>query len=461
VTVLSEGPVAVELRPDRFDPNRVRWLRRGQWLLVMDRLSGRWTIRPETDEPILRLLGCGPGELPPSVRPPVVRLRRLLVDDGIGASTSERHFDDLTTLIVKVTSACNLACTYCYDFEPEEHGARIDVDTAAAAIRECLSLVPAELWVIFHGGEPMLAWSAIERLVLDAEVQAVALGKRVRFTGQTNMTRLTTRIARFSYEHAIAWGISIDGPPALHDAARVGHKGQGSYALFERSLRAFPNFVRRCGAMSTITAINQDHLQAVAEHIRDLGLASWDWSLFQPVGRGRDDADTHELDVDRVLTSWSALFDAVEAGAFSGFQVAPITKYLNNFVSGPGLNMCMRGECGAGRDLMSLSADGTIEACDCIDPAGPLGDLGNFATTTIAEARVSARNGLIRGRNLAVGGCRDCLWFGVCGGTCLAHAGAVDAVWELGCELAKLAFDRVSWSLVHSDALLRYLESLA
>lgn len=453
--------VPLQLRPDRFDPTRVRWLRRGTWLLVIDRLSGTWVVLPKDEEPLLRLVGCWPSEIPEPVRPSVLRLRRALVDEGVGVSRSERHFDELTTLIVKMTSGCNLACTYCYDYQPEERGSRINLDGAKMAIAEAIELAPRQLWVILHGGEPMLTWPRIEDLVLSAEELAARAGKVVRFTGQTNMTRLTDRIVRFSERHNIAWGLSLDGPAHLHDAARVTHDGQGSYAMIEQSLRAFPWFVRRSGVMSTITSINQDHLLEVARHVRDLGFPSWDWSLFQPIGRGMASATAHELDVDRVLRSWSQLFDAVEAGEFERFRIAPVTKYVENFISGPGANMCMRAECGAGRDLMSLSADGTIEACDCLDRAGPLGNLGNISSSTLAEARTSDRNRLIRSRDVGSTHCSDCLWYGVCGGTCMAHAGGVDAVWDLGCELAKLAFDRVSWSLCNGDRLADYLETLS
>ena len=417
-------------------------------------------VRPDEELGLLQLVGSWPSEIPEPARTLVLRLRRTLVDAGVGVSSSERHFDELTTLIVKMTSGCNLACTYCYDFEPEERGSRINLDGARAAISEAIELVPKQLWVILHGGEPMLAWPRIEELVLGTEEFAARAGKVVRFTGQTNMTRLTDRIVSFSEEHDVAWGLSLDGPAHLHDAARVTHSGQGSYAMIEQSLRTFPRFVRKSGVMSTITSINQDHLLEVARHVRDLGFPSWDWSLFQPIGRGASSAMAHELDTARVLSSWSDLLCAVEDGEFDGFRVAPVTKYLENFISGPGANMCMRGECGAGRDLMSLSADGTIEACDCIDRAGPLGNLGNIASNTLTDARSSERNQQIRSRDVGSTHCSECLWYGVCGGTCMAHAGGEDAVWGLGCELAKLAFDRISWSLCHGNRLVDYLETL-
>jgi uncharacterized protein len=190
-------------------------------------------------------------------------------------------------------------------------------------------------------------------------------------------------------------------------------------------------------------------------------MASWDWSLFQPIGRGRSSGKVFGLDAATLVAAWDVLFDAVEAGEFDGFPILPVKKYIDNFVSGPGGNMCMRGECGAARDLTSISANGTVEACDCIDPTGPLAGLGNLLTSTLAAARESPVAQTIRARDLGKAPCDDCIWFGVCGGTCLAHAPSLDEVWDIGCAVAMRAFDRISDSMVASDNLVRYVHGLA
>jgi uncharacterized protein len=229
-----------------------------------------------------------------------------------------------------------------------------------------------------------------------------------------------------------------------------------------QSLSRFPDFLKQSGVMSTITRVNDSRLLETARHFRDMGMASWNWSLFQPIGRGREQSTHFEFDIDQLLSSWNELFDAVEAGEFDGFPVMPVKKYLDNFISGPGGNMCMRPQCGAARDLLSISADGTIEACDCIDPTGPLSNLGSLTTGTLAEARASSTANAIRSRNVDTkeAGCGECLWYGVCGGTCLAHSPGLHEVWSDSCEVAKLAFARISYSMLHSGHLLRYLKSI-
>lgn len=455
------GAVAtlVEASPRaRFDASRVRALPRNKSLLVMDRLSGAWLTLQGDAASLFPLLAAEPADLPSTLVPKLEKLTELLLEHRVGAPGSERHFSDLNTIILKLTNACNHACRYCYDFEKFESSTTLDVDLARRAIEQGLDLAEPSLCVILHGGEPMLLWDLIEELVRFGEDLARQKGKRIAFVGQSNFSRMNDRVVSFSQQHGIAWGVSVDGIAEVHDTHRVDHRGRGTYDQFRSALERYPNFVRRCGVMSTITAANQSRLLEAARHFRDLGMATWDWSLFQPIGRGRASAG-FGIDTEVLLEAWDELFDAVESGEFDGFPVAPVRKYLLNFISGPGANMCMRSECGAARDLLSISATGAIEACDCIDPTGALAGLGNLAAGTLSDARASPVAEKIRGRDLRRAPCADCIWFAVCGGTCLAHAPSLDEVWADGCAVAMRAFDRISDSVTRSDRLVTYLQS--
>lgn len=438
-----------------FEFARVHVLRCADKLLLIDHRNGKWLYLPVAYESAVRLLGAQElGEFSAHVRNMVTNLRNLLVEHNIGVGAT-RNFDGFNTLILKVTKACNIGCAYCYDWETGDKARHMDSALARAAIEQAIETCTGQLQIIFHGGEPTLAWSLIEELTIIARRLAHQKGIRLRLVGQTNLTRLDERIIAFSLENEIQWGVSLDGPPDVNDQFRVTHSGTGSHHFFENTLARHGNFVRRCGVLSTITCANDGRLLEIARYFRDMGMASWDWSLFQAIGRGRE-ASQYGFNIERLLVAWSALFDAVVEGEFDAFPVMPVKKYIDNFLFAPGGNMCMRPECGAARDLLSVSYDGVIEACDCIDPSGPLANLGNLATTTFAEARQSPTAERIRSRDVHSLACGECIWFGVCGGTCMAHAGDVDLIWSDACALSMLAFDRISQSLAKSDRLLSY-----
>lgn len=442
---------------------RVRVLDLGEKSLVMDRISGKWVFVENDETFLLPLVFSGATQaLPDAARLRIEALRDSLERAGIGRKqVVTRDFNELNTLIVKLTNACNLACTYCYDHETVENSTVLSVKNAIASIDQALDLSTNGLWVILHGGEPTLLWKNVELLVVEGRKLAASKSKVIEFAGQTNLTRLSQRMVDFSAEHQISWGISFDGPAAMNDIFRIRHDGGGSHNAFEKSYREFPEFVRACAVMSTVTSANDGALLEVCRYFHSLGMGAWDWSLFQPTGRARSQAADLEPNHEKVISSWTELFDSVAAGEFDGFLVSPVTKYLENFVNGPGRNMCMRPKCGAARDLLSISADGTIEACDCIDPQGPLANLGKIGEVTLSQARNSPVANRIRSRDLSdKTPCGDCIWYGVCGGTCMALSRDVDLVSPLSCKLALVAFGKISASLAKSDSLLRYMRSI-
>ena len=131
------------------------------------------------------------------MRSRVTGLRDNLVKQGVGVENQPRDFSALTTIIIKLTNACNLACAYCYDYETTEKAQRIEATLAIRGLEQAIDLCANKLWVIFHGGEPMLVWPLIETLVLRGKRYAAERGVQIEFTGQTNLTRLTDRIVEF------------------------------------------------------------------------------------------------------------------------------------------------------------------------------------------------------------------------------------------------------------------------
>ena len=118
--------------------------------------------------------------------------------------------------------------------------------------------------------------------------------------------------------------------------------------------------------------------------------------------------------------------------------------------------MCLRSSCGAGADLVSISVDGSIEACDCIsNPDLRLGQLKD--ASSVREALGSATAVAIRARHVdRLSPCLDCDWRVVCGGSCLAKAGRLDGVVESECALSLALFPAIMESLSVSDRLVEY-----
>ncbi|WP_107656010.1 radical SAM/SPASM domain-containing protein [Nocardia suismassiliense] len=132
-------------------------------------------------------------------------------------------------LIVKATRSCNLRCTYCGDWRPGS-GNTMSFEVLARLI--CVALAEPRHHAVrfsWHGGEPTL-------LPRDYFRKAMALQHRFRRPGQwvtnsimTNATRVTAEWAEFLRENEFTVGVSLDGPPEIHDRYRVDAAGRPTY----------------------------------------------------------------------------------------------------------------------------------------------------------------------------------------------------------------------------------------
>jgi uncharacterized protein len=163
--------------------------------------------------------------------------------------------------IVKLHSRCNLACQYCYVYEhadqtwrdrPLRMSAGLVSVVASRIAEHARAHDLADVRVIFHGGEPLLAGTDV---VVDAFRKirsAVEAGIRVEGWIQTNGTLLTEASLGALEALGIQVGVSMDGDVDTHDLGRRHANGQGSHAEVARGLRLL---MRRPGIYSGVLCV--------------------------------------------------------------------------------------------------------------------------------------------------------------------------------------------------------------
>jgi len=121
---------------------------------------------------------------------------------------------------------------------------------------------------VFHGGEPML----FDPRVLDEWITEAAplVGRQVAYTIQTNATLVSDEWIEVIKKHRLRTSVSIDGPPEVHDAFRVDHKGRGSYEATVAGLRKLLGAGLDTGVLCVINP-QQAGLE-VYRHLRSLGV---------------------------------------------------------------------------------------------------------------------------------------------------------------------------------------------
>jgi uncharacterized protein len=175
------------------------------------------------------------------------------------AATETQTASDLpvTNIILFLTQACNMRCTYCYG-NGGEYGERsiMTWETAVEAVDWLVknSLDEKKIHICFFGGEPLMNFSLMRQVVAYAKEQAAGKGKQITFNMTTNGSLITNKIITFLQEEKIEPLISFDGPPEIQNRQRPFKNGRGSYnrvyANIRKLRRVFPKLMARatvCG----------------------------------------------------------------------------------------------------------------------------------------------------------------------------------------------------------------------
>ena len=138
-----------------------------------------------------------------------------------------------------VTLRCEHSCPYCQVSRQSTDRTRFDMseDTAERALRIALETPRSHVKIEFQGGEPMLNFPLIAKIVENAKSSAPRTGKRVDFVIASNLALLTDDILAFCKRNSVLLSTSLDGPADLHNRNRP-RPGGNSHELAVKGIKA-------------------------------------------------------------------------------------------------------------------------------------------------------------------------------------------------------------------------------
>ena len=110
--------------------------------------------------------------------------------------------------------------------------------------------------VTFYGGEPLLRFALLKRVIEYSKERGKELGKNITFSLTTNMTLVTEEIAEYLGSipelHLLC---SMDGPQTVHNSCRVYKNGNGSFDDAFRGLKLLSTAFKKYGKKLRINAV--------------------------------------------------------------------------------------------------------------------------------------------------------------------------------------------------------------
>lgn len=180
----------------------------------------------------------------------------------------------LGTVTLMLIQGCNMRCSYCYaDGGVYNDAGTMDLETACAAVEFLIENGKDEksLGVILFGGEPLLAFPLLKKLVPYIRKREKEIKKRIYINMTTNGTLLNQEVEEFFDTYNIHAMISIDGDKETHDKNRFFADKTGSYdVVINRTEK-----LRHEGKLSARATVNgKQNLVYTFEHLYNLGFKS-------------------------------------------------------------------------------------------------------------------------------------------------------------------------------------------
>jgi len=115
---------------------------------------------------------------------------------------------NISELTFILTDNCNFNCKYCYKVKSNNF---LDHATAADALNFFWPFLNDKAFISFYGGEPLLAFSLIEKIVHLVENKNKKFNKVIDFSLSTNGSLIDDNIISFFSDHKFRVGLSFDG----------------------------------------------------------------------------------------------------------------------------------------------------------------------------------------------------------------------------------------------------------
>jgi uncharacterized protein len=326
---------------------------RGLEYLLVNRDTGAWAIS--------NLAGVSQLEVARGSETLPEELRKLLRDTPgerpVAPSEDDPDSQPLI-LIYKLTDKCNYRCSYCYD---RSIARPRDAERRSAAVREFLArtLPRRPVMLLFHGGEPLLEFEEIRRLVLDLSQWAP---ERLLYSLQTNLSPMNQEKMDFLLEHRFGISVSLDGHNPRMNRLRVVGGRPDPYELLKKKLRDLEGLrADRMGLLLTVGAHNVDQLTEALVVFQGDGFRSVSFSFMQDVEPGTECASPGAL-AQAMLDIARAIVD----GRIDSLACMTLIQWVYRIAYGRSGYVCLGSPCGAGRTVATVLANGDIGACDSI-----------------------------------------------------------------------------------------------
>ncbi|MCX7014407.1 MAG: anaerobic sulfatase maturase [Candidatus Sumerlaeota bacterium] len=325
------------------------------------------------------------------------------------------------TLLIKPCSGdCNLRCHYCFYLRtldlvyPETRRHRMDEETLRRVVTGYLGERFPVSGFCWQGGEPMLAGLDFYKKAVELQSKHGADGQVVSNSLQTNAILIDEEWARFLRQYSFLVGVSMDGPPELHDHYRRDAGGKPSHHRVLRAIEILRANQVEFNVLAVVNKLTVKHPREIYDYFRRMKI-----SHLQFIPIVEIDADSRQVS-DFVMAPEEygeflcALWDEWMRPGFPDLSIRDFESVIERLLGG-GSSLCTFDS--ACNHYVMLEHNGDVFPCDFY--CDPKYKLGNANETPLPEIFRSHKHaGFSWLKTCYPRECYQCRWLSLCNGGC-------------------------------------------
>lgn len=280
---------------------------------------------------------------------------------------------------------CNLDCEYCFYLDkeklyPETRSFRMDDEVLENYVKQYIEAQEVnEVTFAWQGGEPTLMGVDFFRQAIRYQQKYRRPGMQIQNSFQTNATLLDDEWGEFFKRNKFLIGVSIDGPPEIHDKYRYDKRGRPSSEQVIRGLRVLQQYNVDYNILCVVNKHNAEYPKEVYDYFKELGA---EFMQFIPAVEnfGGKNVSPRSVTARQYGKFLCAIFDEWVVKDIGRIFVQIFDVALEAWL-GYNPSLCVFNEtCG---DALAIEHNGDLYSCDHF--VTPDYHVGNIAEQTIAE----------------------------------------------------------------------------
>lgn len=361
----------------------------------------------------------------------------------------------LAAVTLCVSENCNLACKYCYadaGAYGQSQGKNMTIDDMRLMFERLIMIYPSGVMgITFFGGEPMLAFSQIEKFVEYVSSTTKKRGLRTPlFALVTNGTLIDSHAWQVFNDYSFHVTVSLDGPKDVNDAMRV--YAHGNASVHDDVASNLINQVKRTFSLCAEATLTLDFFLSYRQGTIESYMKSFFHLGFDSVSPFLAESKETDWQDKKIVQNVTYFYSDFTDYCFMSL-LASDDSYLHvpSFILKPIISILKKQKrtgCSAGKESLFYTYSGDVYPCQMYygNPKYAIGNIDNLEElqrTVQNRQRLTCEN---------VSDCETCFSRGFCSlwcpGGAFLFAGSETNANPARCLIQRIVAERVICGLV-------------